>query len=57
MVYLNNLEGKLNRLRRELRVAELNNWEFDITVLKEEIIDLENELNKEYEEEQNTFSC
>ena len=57
MIYMNSLEAELNRLERELRVAELNGWEFDIQILKEEIIDLENELNKEYEEEQNTFSC
>lgn len=49
MVYMNYLEAKLNRLRRELRVAELNNWEFDIQCLKDEILELEIEIENEYE--------
>ena len=49
MLYMNSLEAELNRLERELRVAELNNWEFDIEVLKDEIINIENELNNAYE--------
>ena len=57
MVYMNYLEAKLNRLRRELRVAELNNWEFDIQCLKDEILELEMELQNEYENEQDTFTC
>ena len=49
MLYMNSLEAKLNRLERELRVAELNNWEFDIQILKDEIINIENQLNNAYE--------
>lgn len=49
MVYMNYLEAKLNRLRRELRVAELNEWEFDIQCLKDEILELEIEIENEYE--------
>ena len=49
MIYNNSLEAELNRLERELRVAELNNWEFDIQILKEEIINIEMELNNAYE--------
>ena len=49
MIYMNNLEAELNRLERELRVAELNNWEFDIAVLKDEILNIENQLNNAYE--------
>ena len=37
MLYMNSLEAELNRLERELRVAELNNWEFDIEILKDEL--------------------
>ena len=48
MIYNNSLEAELNRLERELRVAELNNGEFDIEVLKDEIIDIENKLENEY---------
>ena len=49
MLYMNSLEAELNRLERELRVAELNNWEFDIEVLKDEILNIENQLNNAYE--------
>ena len=49
MIYSNNLEAELNRLERELRVAELNNWEFDIQILKDEILNIENELENAYE--------
>ena len=48
MIHENNLEAKLYKLERELRVAELNNWEFDIQILKEEIIDIENKLENKY---------
>ena len=48
MIHENNLEAKLYELERELKVAELNNWEFDIQILKEEIIDIENKLENEY---------
>ena len=48
MIHENNLEAKLYELERELRVAELNNWEFDISILKDEIIDIENKLENEY---------
>ena len=44
----NNLEAKLYELERELRVAELNNWEFDIEVLKDEIKEVETELYNSY---------
>ena len=46
---MNSLEAELNRLERELRVAELNDWEFDIAVLKDEILNIENQLNNAYE--------
>ena len=53
MLYNNKLEAKLNGLERELEIARLNNWEFDIVNLKEEIREvkreLENEFNKAYE--------
>ena len=49
MIYMNSLEAELNRLERELRVAELNNWEFDIAVLKDEILNIEMELENAYE--------
>ena len=49
MIYNNNLEAELNRLERELSIAELNNWEFDIQILKDEILNIENELNNAYE--------
>ena len=48
MLYMNSLEAKLNRLERELKVAELNNWEFDIEVLKDEIKEVEHELYNSY---------
>ena len=41
MIYINSLEAELNRLERDLRVAELNNWEFDISILKDEIKEVE----------------
>ena len=44
MIHENNLEAKLYELERELRVAELNNWEFDISILKDEIKEVEHEL-------------
>ena len=46
---MNSLEAELNRLERELRVAELNNWEFDIQILKDEILNTEMELENAYE--------
>ena len=49
MLYMNSLEAELNRLERELRVAELNNWEFDIQILKDEILNIEMELENAYE--------
>ena len=49
MIYINSLEAKLNQLQRELRVAELNNWEFDIQILKDEILNTEMELENAYE--------
>ena len=48
MRYNNNLEGKLASLESELRVAELNNWEFDIATLKEEINEVERELENQF---------
>ena len=49
MLYMNSLEAELNRLERDLRVAELNNWEFDIQILKDEILNTEMELENAYE--------
>ena len=48
MIHENNLEAKLYELERELRVAELNNWEFDIEVLKDKIKEVETELYNSY---------
>ena len=48
MIHENNLEAKLYELERELKVAELNNWEFDIEVLKDEIKEVERELYNSY---------
>ena len=48
MIHENNLEAKLYELERELKVAELNNWEFDIKVLKDEIKEAEHELYNSY---------
>ena len=48
MIHENNLEAKLYELERELRVAELNNWEFDISILKDEIKEIEHELYNSY---------
>ena len=48
MIHENNLEAKLYELERELRVAELNNWEFDIEILKDEIKEVETELYNSY---------
>ena len=48
MIHENNLEAKLYDLERELRVAELNNWEFDISILKDEIKEVETELYNSY---------
>ena len=53
MRYSNSLEGKLASLESELRVAEMNNWEFDVSTLKDEIreigMQLENEFKEAYE--------
>ena len=48
MIHENNLEAKLYELERDLRVAELNNWEFDISILKDEIKEVETELYNSY---------
>ena len=48
MIHENNLEAKLYDLERELRIAELNNWEFDISILKDEIKEVETELYNSY---------
>lgn len=48
MIHENNLEAKLYEFERELKVAELNNWEFDIEVLKDEIKEVEYELYNSY---------
>ena len=48
MIHENNLEAKLYELERELKVAELNNWEFDIEVLKDEIKEVEYDLYNSY---------
>ena len=49
MFYNNELEGRLNQLEKELNVAILNNWEFDIQCLKDEILEVEEELQRAYE--------
>ena len=49
MLYLNSLEKELNQLQRELETAKLNGWDFDVECLKEEILNIENELNNAYE--------
>ena len=48
MIHENNLEAKLYELERELKIAELNNWEFDISILKDEIKEVETELYNSY---------
>lgn len=48
MKYGNNLEGKLAEIESELRIAEMNNWEFDIANLKEEIKEVERELEEQF---------
>ena len=48
MIHENNLEAKLYELERELKVAELNNWEFDIQCLRDEIKEVETELYNSY---------
>ena len=48
MIHENNLEAKLYELERELKIAELNNWEFDIEILKDEIKEVETELYNSY---------
>ena len=48
MIHENNLEAKLYELERELKVAELNNWEFDISILKDEIKEVETDLYNSY---------
>ena len=48
MIHENNLEAKLYDLERELKVAELNNWEFEISILKDEIKEVETELYNSY---------
>ena len=48
MIHENNLEAKLYDLERELKIAELNNWEFDISILKDEIKEVETELYNSY---------
>ena len=48
MIHENNLEAKLYELERELKVAELNNWQFDISILKDEIKEVETELYNSY---------
>lgn len=50
MRYSNRLEGKLASLESELMVAEMNNWEFDIAVLREEIREVEMQLENEFKE-------
>ena len=36
-------------LERALKIAKLNNWEFDIQFLKDEIIEVERENQEAYE--------
>ena len=50
------LEAKLSKLERELKIAELNNWEFDIKVLKDEIIEVEREIQEACEGQEGKMS-
>ena len=50
------LEAKLSKLERELKIAELNNWEFDIQVLKDEIIEVEREIQEACEGQEGKMS-
>ena len=48
MKYGNDLEAKLNDLENKLRTAEMNNWDFDIANLKDEIREIEKELENQF---------
>lgn len=48
MRYNCRLEGKLSGLERELRIAQMNNWDFEIANLKDEIKELEMEIEREF---------
>ena len=48
MIFENKLEGKLFELERKLDIAKLNDWTFDIDLLKDEIREVERELEEEF---------
>ena len=48
MIHLNNLEAEIYKLERELQTAIMNNRDWDIDRLKNEISELEAELERQY---------
>ena len=50
MIYKNELEERLYQLRYDLTTAQLNNWEFDIACLEDEIDEVMLALAQEWEE-------
>ena len=48
MIHLNNLEAEIYKLERELETAIMNDRDWDIDRLKNEIKDLEDELERSY---------
>jgi hypothetical protein len=48
MIHLNDLEREIYQLERELLTAIMNDRDWDIDRLKNEIKDLKNELEKSY---------
>ena len=47
MLYENPLEARLAELNRELSIAIMNDWEFDIACLEDEIAEVIEMLEKE----------
>jgi hypothetical protein len=54
MMHKNELEARLFKLNYDLSIAKLNNWEFDIACLEDEIAEvielLQTEFDWEYED-------
>ena len=48
MIHLNELEREIYQLERELQTAIMNDRDWDINRLKNEIKDLEDELERSY---------
>ena len=48
MIHLNDLEREIYQLERELQTAIMNDRDWDINRLKNEIKDLEDELERSY---------